>query len=128
MEYGVERGAFNAPQSSMLSSQLNSLVDAYGKMETIKLTPIPIAHQIHQKQVLALYCCVLPFCLVDELGWLCVPIICLICFMLYGIEGIGEEIEDPFGSDKNDIKIDAIIEDLRQEVSVLLDSWRRGGE
>ena len=48
--------------------------------------------------------------------------------MLYGIEGIGEEIEDPFGSDKNDIKIDAIIEDLRQEVSVLLDSWRRGGE
>lgn len=33
---GVDKGAFNAPQSSMLSSQVNTLIDAYGKMETIK--------------------------------------------------------------------------------------------
>lgn len=34
-----------------------------------RLTPIPVCQQIHQKQVLALYCCILPFCLVDEMGW-----------------------------------------------------------
>ncbi|KAI5811070.1 Bestrophin/UPF0187 [Peziza echinospora] len=125
---GVDRGAFNAPQSSMLSSQVNNLIDYYGKMETIKLTPIPVCHQIHQKQALALYCTVLPFCLVDELGWMAVPIIFLICFTLYGIEGIGEELEDPFGMDKNDIKIDAIITDCKQEVMVMLASWKKNGE
>lgn len=52
-----------------------------------RLTPIPICQQIHQKQVLALYCCILPFCLVDEMGWWTVPVISLICFTLYGIEG-----------------------------------------
>lgn len=42
---GVERGSFNAPQSSMLSGQVNSIMDAFGAMETIKLTPIPVCHQ-----------------------------------------------------------------------------------
>lgn len=112
----------------MLSSQLNTLVDAYGKMETIKLTPIPICHQIHNSQVLMLYCCLLPFSLVGEMGWLTVPLLTLISFTLYGIEGIGEELEDPFGQDKNDIRIDAIIEDARTEVMVMLDSWRNKGE
>jgi len=125
---GVDRDAFNAPQSSMLSAQVNGMMEAFGGMETIKLTPIPVCHQIHQKQVLALYGCVLPFCLVDELGWYAVPVIVLICFTLYGIEGIGEELEDPFGFDKNDIKIDAIIEDVRQEVDVLLGTWKVGKE
>lgn len=125
---GADKGAFNAPQSAMLSGQLNTLLDNYGHMETIKLTPIPVCHQIHQKQVMALYCTILPFCLVDDMGWLAVPIIFLICFTLYGIEGIGEELEDPFGSDKNDIKIDAIISDAKQEIMVLLDSWKKNGE
>jgi len=123
---GVNRGAFNAPQSAMLSGQVNSLLDAFGSMETIKLTPIPVCHQIHQKQVLALYCGVLPFCLVGELGWWSIPIIVMVCFTLYGIEGIGEELEDPFGENKNDIRMDEIIEDVRAEVMVMLRGFRNG--
>lgn len=61
------------------------------------------------------------------MGWLSVPIISLVTFTLYGIEGIGEELEDPFGREKNDIKIDAIIEDCKQETLVLLESWRGEG-
>ena len=41
---GVDRGWFHAPQASQLQVQLNAIMDAYGKMETIKLTPLPIAH------------------------------------------------------------------------------------
>lgn len=37
-------GYFHAPQASQMSVQLNTLVDAYGRMETIRLTPIPVAH------------------------------------------------------------------------------------
>ena len=66
----------------------------------------------------------LPFAIVDDYGWWSVPIISLICFTLYGIEGIGQQLEDPFGYDKNDIKMDGIIEDTRQEVMVLLEEWK----
>jgi ion channel-forming bestrophin family protein len=80
--------------------------------------------RIHQKQVLLLFCCILPFATVDEFGWWAVPIVAIVAFTLYGIEGIGVQLEDPFGYDKNDIKMDGIIEDTRQELTVLLDEWR----
>ncbi|KAF2264832.1 UPF0187-domain-containing protein [Lojkania enalia] len=121
---GFERGWFHGPQASQMTVQINSLVDAYGKMETIRTTPIPVAHMIHQKQVLLLFNCVLPFAIVDDYGWWSVPIVAIVAFTLYGIEGIGVQLEDPFGYDKNDIKMDGIIEDTRQELMVLLDEWR----
>ncbi|MCJ1486331.1 hypothetical protein MMC06_006508 [Schaereria dolodes] len=125
---GHDKGWFHAPQASQMQVQLNNLVDAYGRMETIRLTPIPVAHLIHQKQVLSLFGMVLPFAMVDEMGWWAVPIVTLVIFTLYGIEGIGSQLEDPFGYDRNDIKMDAIVEDIRSEVMVLVDEWRRVGE
>ncbi|OJJ51087.1 hypothetical protein ASPZODRAFT_316747 [Penicilliopsis zonata CBS 506.65] len=122
---GVERGWFNAPGASQMQAQLNTMTDAYGKMETIKITPMPVAHLIHQKQVLALFGCVLPFAMVDDMKWWTIPIVCLVTFTLYGIEGIGSQLEDPFGYDRNDIKMDAIVGDAKMEMDVVLDEWRR---
>ncbi|KAF2138734.1 uncharacterized protein K452DRAFT_211691, partial [Aplosporella prunicola CBS 121167] len=121
---GVARGWFHGPQASQLTVQLNALTGAYGRMEAIRVTPIPVAHLIHMKQVLALYGAVLPFSLVDEFGWWSIPIVALITFTLYGIDGIGNQLEDPFGYDKNDIKMDGIVEDARVECQVLLDEWK----
>ena len=39
-----DKGAFHGPQASQLQVQMNTLTDAYGKMETIRLTSIPVAH------------------------------------------------------------------------------------
>ncbi|KAB2581327.1 putative upf0187 domain protein [Lasiodiplodia theobromae] len=122
---GVARGWFHGPQASQLSVQVNSLTSAYGRMEAIRTTPIPVAHLIHMKQVLALYGCVLPFSLVDEFGWWSILIVAMITFTLYGIDGIGEQLEDPFGYDKNDINMDGIVEDANVECLVLLDEWKR---
>ena len=120
-----DAGAFHAPQASQLSVQLNAMVSAYGAMETIRLTSVPVAILIHQKQVLALFGCVLPFALVDEMGWWAVPIVTLVCFALYGIDGIARQLEDPFGYDKNDIKVDGLVHDVREETMGLLEEWRK---
>jgi putative membrane protein len=42
---GTDRDWFSAPGASSMQAQLGVLTDAFGKMETIWLTPIPIAHQ-----------------------------------------------------------------------------------
>ena len=39
-----DAGWFHSPQASTMQAQLNRLVEAYGRMETIRLTPIPVAH------------------------------------------------------------------------------------
>jgi ion channel-forming bestrophin family protein len=123
---GHDRGWFHAPQASQLTVQLNTLVSAYGSMETIHWTPLPVAYLIHMRQVLALFGCVLPFALVEEMGWWTILLTAFIMFTLYGIEAIGQQLEDPFGYDRNDIKVDAIVEDLRVETSVMLEEWRIG--
>lgn len=122
------RGWLNAPLSSQLTVQVNALVDAYGRMETIRTTPLPIAHLIHASQVLFLYISILPFTMVDSYGWWSIPVVGVVAFTLYGIEGIGVQLEDPFGYDRNDIKMDGIVEDAREEVVVLLEEWREKWE
>ncbi|KAF4553809.1 Hypothetical protein D9617_6g095420 [Elsinoe fawcettii] len=127
IQRGSARGWFSGPQASQLTVQLNTALAAFGTMETVRLTPIPVAYLIHIRQVLALFGGVLPFAMVAELEWWAVPLTSLITFTLYGIEGIGQQLEDPFGYDKNDIKMDATVEDLRVEIMVMLDQWKNGG-
>lgn len=62
--------------------------------------------------------------MVDEMGWWAIPIVSLVIFTLYGIEGIGSQLEDPFGYDRNDIKMDALVGDSKMEIDVVLDEWR----
>ncbi|PNS19373.1 hypothetical protein CAC42_2550 [Sphaceloma murrayae] len=127
IQRGSARGWFSGPQASQLTVQLNTALSAFGTMETVRLTPIPVAYLIHIRQVLALFGGVLPFAMVADLDWWAIPLTTIITFTLYGIEGIGQQLEDPFGYDKNDIKMDATVEDLRVEIMVMLDQWRTGG-
>jgi putative membrane protein len=46
----------------------------------------------------------------------------------YGIEGIAQTYEDPFGVAKIDINMDDIVEDARREVEVLLTAWQTQGQ
>ncbi len=41
---GFDISLFHGSQASQMQAQLNTLTDAYGRMETIRLTSIPIAH------------------------------------------------------------------------------------
>jgi putative membrane protein len=75
---------------------------------------------LHFKFELALlYCIVIPFQLVETLGWLTPIAAGVISFTLIGIEAIGEEIENPFGRDLNDIPLDNMCNNLQRELDDL---------
>lgn len=99
---------------------LNSLVDSLGACERILKTPMPLAYAIHLKQLLLLYCLLLPFELVHNLGWWTGLIVALISFTLFGIEAIGFEIENPFGHDTNDLPLDTICNTMKRNVEDLM--------
>lgn len=64
-----------------------------------------------------------------EIGIWAVPLTAFVSFTLYGIEGIAQSYEDPFGRVlKTDINVDDIVEDARQEVEVLLFAWQTQGK
>jgi putative membrane protein len=102
-----------------ITGTMNCFIEILGNLERIGNTPIPHAYNIHLKQAVNLYVWTLPFTLVAELGWLTVPAVFLIAFVLFGVEGIGAEIENPFGYDRNDLPLDEYCKDLEGEIKYL---------
>jgi ion channel-forming bestrophin family protein len=110
----------NSYQLTAMQELLNILVDNLGACERILKTPMPLAYAIHLKQLLLLYCLLLPFQMVASLGWWTGLISALVSFTLFGIEAIGLEIENPFGYDANDIPLDAICDTMKRNIDDLL--------
>ena len=116
----TKQKTINIYQLPTLQELINNLVDNLGGCERILKTPIPLAYSIHLNQLLFLYCLLLPFQLVDELGWWTGAVISLVSFTLFGIEAIGIEIENPFGYDANDLPLDNICKTMRRNIEDLI--------
>jgi putative membrane protein len=92
------------------------LVDVIGACERIHKTPLPFAYVVHLRRALVLYCATLPIALIPSFGWLTVPIVFGITYIMLGIEEIGVEIEDPFEGDDNDLPLERIADGIKQNV------------
>ena len=120
LQQQYNQNCLNSYQLTAMQELLNNLVDNLGSCERILKTPIPLAYAIHLKQLLLLYSCLLPFQLVESLGWWTGLIVALISFTLFGIEAIGLEIENPFGYDANDLPLDAICDTMKRNIDDLI--------
>jgi putative membrane protein len=91
-----------------LEATLVALTDIHGGCERIKSTPIPFSYTTLIHRIVAVYCYCLPFGLITEIGFL-TPIACLVVsYAFFGLDIVGDEIEQPFGYDPNDLPLTAI--------------------
>lgn len=117
-----DRRLIDGDQLRCLDHNVQLLVDCCGACERIRSTPLPFAYAVHLRRALIVYCFTLPLALVQKYGWDTVPVTLLIAYVLFGIEEIGVEIEDPFGSDVNDLPLKAICETIEQNLREVADS------
>jgi len=115
-----ERNCLDVYQLTSMKELINSMIDVLGGCERILKTPIPLAYAIHLKQLLLVYCLVLPFQMVKDLSWATGAVVALISFTLFGIEEIGIEIENPFGHDVNDLPLDNICATIQRNIEDLI--------
>ncbi len=100
-----------------LNDDLKSFMDILGGCERIKKTPIPFSYSLFLKKVIFLYIFTMPIGFVREFGYWACPIVALIFYVFAGIELLAEEIEDPFGTDANDLPTDAIFKTIKQNLN-----------
>jgi len=98
-------------------SVISQIISILNSLERILHTPIPFAYYTHMKQVIYVYCLILPFTSI-KLGYIQIPIVFVISFMLFGILEIGDEIENPFGYDYNDLPLDEICKKIRKDIEL----------
>ena len=101
-------GIISGEQLLVLENEIEKLSNIQGACERIRNTPIPFGYAIHLKRILLIYLITLPFGFIKSLQWWSIPLMMLVFFTMVGIELIGEEIEDPFGKDVNDLPFDEL--------------------
>ncbi|MFN6116373.1 MAG: bestrophin family protein [Flavobacteriales bacterium] len=101
-------GHINSEQLLALNGDLVQFMDICGACERIKNTPIPYTYSSFIKKFIVIYVITLPMGFVFTLGYLAIPVVMFIFYVLASLELIAEEIEDPFGEDGNDLPMERI--------------------
>jgi len=81
------------------------MTNIQGGCERIKSTPIPFSYTALIHKIVALYCYGLPFGIVNETEWFTPVVVTIIAYAFFGLDAVGDEIEDPFGKDPNDLPL-----------------------
>lgn len=113
-------GKISGDQLIILNSELQSFTDICGACERIKNTPIPYSYSVFIKKFIFFYVMTLPISFVFTLGYLAIPIVAFIFYVLASLEIIAEEIEDPFGGDENDLPTQKLAQNIRKHVAEIL--------
>lgn len=105
-----------------LYGQFEQRVHALGSVqaacERIASTPLPFAYTLLLHRCAWLFCGLLPFGLATTLGWATPVLSMVLAYAFFGLDQLGDELEEPFGLAPNDLPIDALVRtieiDLRE--------------
>lgn len=104
----------------VLSENLNQLMDICGGCERIKRTPIPYSYGIFIKKIIFIYIITMPIAFGLTIGYWAVPIVMIMFYAFASLELISEEIEDPFGTDSNDLPTDEMSVRIKENIREIL--------
>jgi ion channel-forming bestrophin family protein len=101
-------------QLLVLNQELKQFTDICGACERIKKTPIPFSYSLFLKKFLFAYIMTMPFGFVFDFGYWIILIVVFVFYVLASLELIAEEIEQPFGTDQNDLPLEQLSETIRR--------------
>lgn len=106
----IDHHTFDAPVSL--------LMDICGACERIRNTPLPLAHRALIPQLLVLYLMIVPLSL--DLTAANVGFTIVMGYFLIGLELVAEEIEEPFGTDDDDLQLDRLCRGIERSVCEII--------
>jgi putative membrane protein len=113
-------GSLSGEQLIILNSEVMSFLDICGACERIRNTPIPYTYSSFIKKFIFIYSLTLPMGYVFSLGYIAIPVVMFVFYILASLEVIAEEIEEPFGTDTNDLPMDRLSETIKKNVAEIL--------
>lgn len=106
------QGRVDSMLTTTIDATLSGLTAAAAACERIKSSPLPFPYTLLLHRTAHLYCFLLPFGLVDSMGALTPVVVAIVAYTFFGLDAVGDEIEEPFGLRPNDLPLDAICRTL----------------
>ncbi|KAM0244890.1 hypothetical protein ACHAP5_005796 [Fusarium lateritium] len=109
-------------------NHLTTLNDVAVGCDRVLNTPLPVAYTIAISQITFVYVMLLPFQLTGPLGWIAIPATITAAYIIFGLLFIGQEIENPFGRDVNDLPLDVFCEQIASDLDITASFDRRAAD
>ena len=116
-----KQGELSQGDLIQIDVNLNGLIASLGGCQRIKNTPIPFSYSIFIKKFIFLYVITLPIVFFHFDYW-AVLITAFVFYALVSMEVLAEEIEDPFGTDANDLPLDQICQTIKQDLNNIIEN------
>jgi putative membrane protein len=104
----VRSGTLEPCLAASVDATLASLTNAAASCERIRNTPIPFSYTLLLHRTAYMYCFLLPFGLVDTTEFMTPFVVGIVAYTFFGLDALGDEIEEPFGVESNDLPLDTL--------------------
>ncbi|MGU3541921.1 bestrophin family protein [Methylobacterium sp. A52T] len=102
-------GRLSDIQFGLLEARIEALSGVHTACERLANTPLPFAYTLLVYRTAWLYCLLLPVGLTGALGWATPIVVALVAYTFFGLDALGDELEEPFGTEPNDLPLDAMV-------------------
>jgi putative membrane protein len=93
----------------LLDDRVTAMSSIQAACERILTTPTPFAYSLLLHRTAILFCLLVPFGLVGTLGFATPLATALLAYAYFGLDALGDELEEPFGLTHNDLALDALV-------------------
>ena len=104
--------AIEAIDFQTLDNSLSELAQVQAGCERLRFTPVPFGYTLLLHRTAYLFCFFIPFGFSDTLGWVTPFATSLVAYTFFGLDALGDELEEPFGTLPNDLPIGAIADTI----------------
>ncbi|MCW4454398.1 hypothetical protein OK348_06275 [Flavobacterium sp. MXW15] len=105
----LRAGRLDTYQYGLFEARLQAMASVQAACERIAGTPLPFAYTLLLHRCAWLFCVLLPFGLAGALGWATPVVSAVLAYAFFGLDRLGEEMEEPFGLQPNDLPLDALV-------------------
>lgn len=103
-------------QYQMLDASVTQMAIVPAVCERIRNTPLPFAYSLLVHRTAHLFCFLMPFSSFDVLGWGTPFASAVVAYAFFGLDALGDELENPFSMEDNALPIAALADAIEHNM------------
>ena len=104
----------------MIDTDLSQYMHVAGACEKIKNSLISISYRSFVHHIMIILFAFLPWKLVHTYQFWTIPLVVIIAYVTFALEGIARNLEEPFGTTLDDVHMEQISEGIKQSTAQVL--------
>ncbi len=105
----MRRGDLSDIRYQILSERLMAMTTIQTACERLRSAPMPFTYKLLLHRTAWLFCLLLPFGLVGNVGLATPLLTAILAYAFFGLDALGEELEQPFGDTQNGLPLDSMV-------------------